>query len=117
MQALFLSRACVSTEDRLMGSPDPETEQGIRQSLDEQARLREEQIRLQSVMIEMLNAQLRGCRSRIARQTEQIEELKRLIRVRDDLLYLRNEPASGASAPDGGPWRWLARLVPGSKRG
>ena len=100
-----------------MGSPNPDTEQGLRQLLDDQARLRDEQIRLQSVMIEMLNAQLRGCRDRMDRQTERIHELKRLIRVRDDLLYLRNEPARGAHAPDGGPWRWLTRMVRGSKRG
>ena len=98
-----------------MGSPDPEADGPLRQSLQEQARLRDEQIRLQSVMIEMLNAQLRQCRSRIDGQAEEIQDLKRMIRVRDDLLYLRNQPGAN-SAPDGGRRRWLARFLPGSKR-
>jgi len=77
-----------------------------------------EQIRLQSVMIEMLNVQLRDCRSRIDRQTEEIVELKRLIRVRDDLLHMRGAegPPSGG-APDGGVLSRLIRWLPGSKRG
>ena len=100
----------------MMGAPDADGHP-LRQSLEEQERLRTEQIRLQSVMIELLNAQLRGCRSRIDRQTERIEDLKRMIRVRDDLLYLRNEQAGTATAQDRSPWRWLARLIPGSKRG
>ena len=100
-----------------MGSPDLEADGQLRQSLEEQARLRDEQIRLQSVMIELLNTQLRSCRSRMERQTEEIEELKRLIRVRDDLLQLRSHAPGGAAAPDPAPWRWLARLVRGPKRG
>ena len=101
----------------MMGSSDAEPDERLRQSLEEQARLHAEQVRLQSVMIELLNAQLRGCRSRIDRQTERIEDLKRMIRVRDDLLYLRNQPPPPARGQDRGPWRWLARLVPGSDRG
>ena len=100
-----------------MGSPDLEADGPLRQSLQEQARLRDEQIRLQSVMIELLNTQLRGCRTLMERQTAEIEELKRLIRVRDDLLHLRSQAPGGAAASDAGPWRWLARLVRGPRQG
>jgi hypothetical protein len=99
----------------MMDSPEPEADE-LRRSLEDQARLSTEQIRLQSVMIELLNAQLRGCRSRIDRQTERIEDLKRMIRVRDDLLYLRDQPRPVARWQDRRPWRWLARLKPGSDR-
>jgi hypothetical protein len=110
-----------------MSVPDAGPEAGRPQSLEEQARLIAEQVRLQAVMIELLNEQLRGCRGRIERQAERIEDLKRMIRVRDDLLQLRNEPPrnrpprnelpAAAVVQDRGPWHWLARLVRGSQRG
>jgi hypothetical protein len=100
-----------------MGSPDLEADGRLRQSLEEQARLRDEQIRLQAVMIELLNVQLRGCRSRMDRQTEEIEELKRLIRVRDDLTSGAGRgglPAarSGLAGPAGRIEAGLSRRLP-----
>jgi len=69
-------------------------------------------------MIDLLNAQLRDCRGRIDRQTEEIVELKRLIRVRDDLLYLRGaeRPGNGGE-PARGVFSRLARWWPRPKRG
>lgn len=95
-----------------MGSAKPEAENGIRQPGDEQARLRDDQISLQSVMIELLNTQLREARARLDSQAEEIAELKRLIRVRDDLLYLKNSERQG----DHGLWRWLPRWLTGPRR-
>jgi hypothetical protein len=99
-----------------MNSSGPEGDDKLRQSLDDPARLKDEQIRLQSVMIEMLNVQLRGCRDRIDRQTERILELKRLIRVRDDLIYLQGSAPRSSDAGNGTLWRRLTGWWPGSRR-
>jgi hypothetical protein len=54
----------------------------------ERARLLAEQVRLQQGMIELLNEQVRRQREQAVADTEEIRELKRLIRVRDDHIML-----------------------------
>lgn len=55
----------------------------------EDSRLLAEHVRLQTAMIELLNEQLRKHRRSEEEQAEEIRSLKRVLRLRDDLLHLR----------------------------
>jgi hypothetical protein len=77
----------------------------------EQERLLTERIRLQDAMIELLNGQLRRERTEVERLGEDNVELRRLIRVRDDMLYLRGQEIDRLRGGFGaGLQRWLDRL-------
>jgi hypothetical protein len=77
----------------------------------EQERLLTERIRLQDAMIELLNGQLRRERAEVERLGEDNVELRRLIRVRDDMLYLRGQEIDRLRAGFGaGLQRWADRL-------
>lgn len=82
------------------------------ESLD-RARLLAEQVRLQQVMIDLLNDQLRRHREQAVADAENIRELKRLIRVRDDHIYLLREDLAALKnpPPPPAPQRsgWLGR--------
>lgn len=77
----------------------------------EQERLLAERIRLQDAMIALLNEQLHRERAEGERLREDNVELRRLIRVRDDMLYLRGQEAERLRAGFGARLqRWVDRL-------
>lgn len=70
-----------------------------------------ERIRLQDAMIGLLNEQLRRERAEKERLAEDNVELRRLIRVRDDLLYLRGQEVERLRTGFGAAvQRWADRL-------
>jgi hypothetical protein len=77
----------------------------------EQERLLAERIRLQDAMIGLLNEQLRRERSDVEKLRADNLELHRLIRVRDDMLYLRGQDVEQLRTGFGAALqRWADRL-------
>ncbi len=75
-----------------------------------------EHSRLQAAVIELLNAQVSELRSHVQTQTEEILDLRRLIRVRDDMLHLQSQELARLRAPRLPAPGWLARLLRGAGR-
>ena len=73
-----------------------------------------EHARLQTTVIELLKTQVSELRTSLGTQTEEIIELRRLVRVRDDLLQLQAEELARLRGPRGAGW--LARLLRGPGR-
>jgi hypothetical protein len=75
-----------------------------------------EHARLQGALIELLNAQLAELRASVRTQTEEILELRRLIRVRDDMLLQQSQELERLRATPRGAGGWIARLLRGAGR-
>jgi hypothetical protein len=77
----------------------------------EHERLLTERIRLQDAMIGLLNEQLSRSRAAEEERHEENVELRRLIRVRDDLLYLHGQEMERLRTGFGARLqRWVDRL-------
>lgn len=75
-----------------------------------------EHSRLQASVIELLNAQVSELRHHVGTQTEEIRELRRLIRVRDDMLVLQSQELERLRAPRVAAPGWFVRLLRGPGR-
>ena len=75
-----------------------------------------EHARLQATVIDLLNAQVSELRDCVGTQTEEIRELRRLIRVRDDMLVLQSQELERLRAPRVASPGWFARLWRGPGR-
>jgi hypothetical protein len=75
-----------------------------------------EHARLQAAVIELLNAQVSELRGYVHTQTAEILELRRLIRVRDDMLVLQSQELARLRAPRAAASGWIARLLRGAGR-
>ncbi len=72
-----------------------------------------EHARLQATVVELLRAQVEELRACGRTQTEEILELRRLVRVRDDMLQLQAEELARLRPRGAG---WIARLLRGAGR-
>lgn len=75
-----------------------------------------EHARLQTAVVELLHEQVRDLRRQVREQTEEILELRRLIRVRDDMLLLRSQEVERLRGPGITRPGWVARLLRGGPR-